>query len=231
MRLYRCRNLTQAYATGNGTPQDADSMKSYLGGLDEKTKFKLAHEHFAHRLRSVEHQLSAYTRWEQISAKPPHERTPGEEHYILCMAEWEKRYQPLLPSPDYDRDAGLMLFDMNMAYHDDAAQALIALEEARRLREEQLLKECVGPGAAGHQSAFLAKPPRSTSTTRSAPNPPTTEHKSKKKRSLDAVDSDDSWGHNEQAVARPPVSKRKIINHAADTPERGAEKIESNAEL
>ena len=41
-----------------------------------------------------QHIHAAYDRWAEIEKKPRHERTPGEDHYIVCMKAWEKQYDP-----------------------------------------------------------------------------------------------------------------------------------------
>ena len=54
------------------------------------------------------------------------------------MEAWEKEYTPFKVHRDFEGDAALMLFNRNMFYHEEAAQALLQLEEQRRLRERTL---------------------------------------------------------------------------------------------
>jgi hypothetical protein len=109
-----------------------------MSNLDSQSRFTLAYEHFMHRKYAVEAQAAAYARWAEIEKQSLCERTPGEEHYIMCMKAWEERYKPFRPHHDYDCDAGIMLFNVGMDKHEEAAQALIALEEQRRLRQNRL---------------------------------------------------------------------------------------------
>lgn len=141
VRLYRCRNLRRMMTiprTGTGA-LDTDDEARQLAQLSPSTKFKLATEHLQHRQCAIENQILAYKTWERISAKPSSECTPGEEHFVLCMREWERAYKPLLSHHDFECDAAIMLFDTNMAWHDQAAQALMTMEENKRLRIEKSL--------------------------------------------------------------------------------------------
>lgn len=144
MRLYRCRNL------GSSRPAPDTPIA--------ESRFSQAQTHLAHRMYAVESQMNAYKAWATIEEKPRHERTPGEEHFVMCMVAWEKRYKPFNAHSDYECDAALMLFDCNMIYHDEAAQALMTLEEQRRLREKKFEKSrrLAPPTAAGADASYNA---------------------------------------------------------------------------
>ena len=123
-----------------------------LQDMNPKRKFNLARDHFTHRMYAVQAQLQAYTRWAEIEKKELKERTPGEEHYVMCMEQWERQYKPFHSHLDYEGDAALMLFDMDMTYHDQAAQALMSLEEQRRLRQPRTTKTLTANAIAVQQS-------------------------------------------------------------------------------
>ena len=139
MRLFRCRNLP--HMDGRCGTRDARmsgaEIERTVAGMVPERKLEVALQHFTHRMFAVEHQMNAYRTWASIEAKPSNERTPGDEHYVMCMEAWERRFKPFHQHADFEGDAALMLFDCNMTYHDEAAQALMVLEERRRLRQER----------------------------------------------------------------------------------------------
>lgn len=204
VRLSRCRDVTNMLPVLAVPPVDKESLLAHYNGLDKEAKFRVARDHILHRMRAMEHQLSAYAQWKEILDTPIHERTPGEEHFDMCMTAWEKQYKTVIPTSDYESDAALMLFDMNMTYHDQAAQALLHMEEVRRLREAKLFKNLMATTYTGSQKMPLVKRP------------------------LDDLDSPD-WGHNEDASALATANKKQCVDPTS--PKTNAERIEGNAEL
>lgn len=182
--------------------------------MDTETKFSMMRDHFMHRKYAIDAQLAAYKTWHEYTAKPPHERTPGEEHFCMCMEEWEKRYQPFRPHPDFDCDAGIQLFDHDMAFHDQAAQALMSLEEQRRLRAERLRKKFKSSDSnavqAGTSTCVTPQPPQITGQKRGVP--------------------DDAPG-NDMFDAPAPIAQPMAQRPCLDAPEKKASKILSNASL
>ena len=137
-RLLRCREITDSYPVNTQLARCGSDLQSEAAKVDPVARFAEAQKHLMHRKYAVEAQVAAYARWAEIEKKPLHERTPGEEHYVLCMEAWEKEYTPFKVHRDFEGDAALMLFNRNMFYHEEAAQALLQLEEQRRLRERTL---------------------------------------------------------------------------------------------
>lgn len=138
VRLYRCRNLKQLFDPKDNTYAPTFDVSKRMASMPVQAKLGAALAHFRHRAASVQATMDAYMRWAEIADKPPNERLPGEEHYSMCMEAFEQRFEPFKRNGDYEMDASIMLFDQNMEWHNEAAQALIALEETRRLREERL---------------------------------------------------------------------------------------------
>lgn len=239
MRLYRCRNIPQLFDTGETTSWGSSiDLQAKLAALPAHEKYELAQQHLLHRKAAVEQQLVAYQRWAEIEAKPKHEQTPGEEHYCLCMEEWEKRFQPLVPSHDYDCDAGIMLFDMNMSYHNEAAQALMRLEEQRRLRQRKYLENTVAsalsPGTAT-LPVMTAQPPAwvsgATATSPAAAAPTRTAPPSRAERNKKRV-SRPTGTEKEDMFDGGAAKRQKASSRAGkECPESGAQKIVSNASL
>lgn len=142
VRIARCRNLPPEPTIGElkvrfDTTRQPD-WEHAVYSLDASDRFAVAEQHFLHRKYAVEQQAAAYRMWGEIEAKPIDKRTPGEEHFVTCMKFWEKRYRPFRAHVDFDADVGIMLFDQCMDVHDRAAQALMALEDSRRLFQKRL---------------------------------------------------------------------------------------------
>jgi len=141
LRLTRCRDIQNMFENAHmhSGPSRA-SIARHLETIDKSAKFKLAKQHLLHRKHAVKTQLRAYRMWQKIEAKRTCDRTRGERHFAACMEGWERRFTPLLPSRDYDCDAGILLFDMDMKYHNEAANALECSKKMREVRCQESYK-------------------------------------------------------------------------------------------
>lgn len=239
-RLHRCRNLPlMRPAPKADAAVSSINVDKELQNMNAKRKFHLARDHFTHRMYAVQAQLQAYKRWAEIEEKALAERTPGEEHYTICMEQWESQYKPFHAHLDYEGDAALMLFDMDMTYHDQAAQALMSLEEQRRLRQPRT-SASMGATAKSIQESLA-------NALKAPPRPPAHPAVSGRKRPIVAPQRtavehhDDLFDCNNKPVGHrssTPVSKKPRPNHenegaksAPASPEKNTEHIVCDASL